>query len=214
MIEKIAERIADKLIGYEYIDCNKREDYVYAMIMSMESWISIFSIVLIGMLFHVLVPTIFFLIFFLAIKRRSNGYHAETFQSCYLFSISVFLFFVAVLSPAMQHGLYVTYVLFILSAIMILTIGAVNHPNIHWSGEELRASKKAARWVVLMESGVFSVLSYLGADEKIIVFMAFAVILSSVLLLLAKISKLEERNYGEESGGKESYESHQQGSWQ
>uniref|UniRef100_UPI00405612B3 accessory gene regulator B family protein n=1 Tax=Agathobacter sp. TaxID=2021311 RepID=UPI00405612B3 len=125
MIERIAERTADKLIGYEYIDCSKREEYVYAMVMCMESWISILSIVLIGMLFRVLVPTIFFLVFFLAIKRRSNGYHAKTFQSCYLFSISVFLFFVAVLSPAMQCELYVTYVLFILSAIVILTIGAV-----------------------------------------------------------------------------------------
>uniref|UniRef100_UPI0040567043 accessory gene regulator B family protein n=1 Tax=Agathobacter sp. TaxID=2021311 RepID=UPI0040567043 len=135
------------------------------------------------------------------------------FQSCYLFSISVFLFFVAVLSPAMQCELYVTYVLFILSAIVILTIGAVNHPNIHWSGEELKASKTAVRWVVLMESGVFFGLSYLGADEKIIVFMAFAVILSSILLLLAKISKSEEVDYEKESGGKESHESHQQGSW-
>ena len=152
MIERIAERTADKLIG---------------------------------MLFHVLVPTIFFLVFFLAVKRRSNGYHAKTFQSCYLFSISIFLFFVAVLSPAMQRGLYVTYVSFILSAIVILTIGAVNHPNMHWSREELKASKKAVKWVVLMEGGVFFVLSYLGADEKIIVFMTFAVILSSVLLLLA-----------------------------
>ena len=65
-----------------------------------------------------------------------------------------------------------------------------------------------------MESGVFFIFSYLGADEKIIVFMAFAVILSSILLLLAKISKSGEENYGEESGGRESHESHQQGSWQ
>lgn len=91
----------------------------------------------------------------------------------------------------MLKEINITYIFLIISIIILELIGAVNHPNMIWNKEEFRESKNASRIVVAIEGLIIAFLSYLGANTEIIVVMAFAVILSAFLLLLAKINKQE-----------------------
>lgn len=87
-----------------------------------------------------------------------------------------------------------TYILLGISIGILELIGAVNHPNINWNEEEYRESKKASRIAVMIEGAIIAFLVLLDADRKMIVFMAFAVILNALSLLIAKFRK-QERFY-------------------
>ena len=92
----------------------------------------------------------------------------------------------------MVAKIYFTYSILVVSIVVLLIIGAVNHPNMHWNSKEFEASQRASRLIVFLEGIIIWILAVLDADSSIIVFMAFAIILSTILLLLAKITKQEE----------------------
>lgn len=83
MVECFVEKIADKLIQYNYIEITQRDSYVYVMLMSFETWILLSIIMLISVWIQEIIPTIFFLIFLFAIKKRSGGFHAESYRTCF-----------------------------------------------------------------------------------------------------------------------------------
>ncbi len=191
MIENFAETVIGKLIEYKYITATQKEDYVYALIMTMETWISLTAIMLVGICLQVFMPTLFFLVCLFAIKKRSGGFHAKKFGICFFATVSTYIGFVIFLMPIMEKEINMTYIVLAIAMVVLEIIGAVNHPNMNWSMEEYKESKSAARMVVAMEGMVIVFLICLGADKEIIVSMAFAVILSAILLLLAKICKQE-----------------------
>ena len=190
-MEKIAEKIVDSLISHQHIKKNEKDDYVYAMIMLMEKWISISIVLILSILFQKTIPTILFLIFLLAIKRRSGGFHADTFGKCLVLTVGIYMCFVIFLYPIMVEKINLTYILLAVSILIFLVIGAVNHPNMQWNLEEYEASKNASRLVVILEGIMLWILDVLTADSGIIVCMAFAIILSAILLLIAKVKKQE-----------------------
>lgn len=112
----------------------------------------------------------------------------------FFFTILIYVCFVAFLLPYMVDKIEITYVMLGISIIILEMIGAVNHPNVDWDTEEYVASKSASRMVVVIEGLIIGIFAYLGASNEVIVFMAFAVILSAFLLLLAKITKQEVYN--------------------
>ncbi|MBD5466492.1 MAG: accessory gene regulator B family protein [Lachnospiraceae bacterium] len=194
MLERFARKVTGKLIDYKCIVPAQKEDYVYAMVMAMEKWITLSAIIVIGVYFRVVISTIFFLIFLFAIKRRSGGFHANNFETCFLVTIGTYVGFVTLLMPIMLKTIELTYIALSISIVILELIGAVNHPNMNWNMEEYMESKSASRLVVAMEGMFIIVFVYLGGNEEVIVFMAFAVIISALLLLLAKISKQEVSN--------------------
>jgi accessory gene regulator B len=131
------------------------------------------------------------LVFLFGIKRRSGGYHAATYGSCYLSTIGIYVGFVLVLAPFLEQHRLLTGWLLLGSVVVLEWIGAVNHPNMDWNDTEYVASKRATRKIVAAECGCIVVALGLGVRGQVIVFMAFAVILSAFLLLLAKIKKQE-----------------------
>ena len=172
MIEKMAMGLVDQMAEEKMIDKEAEEYYVYTLVSLMEKFITIGTILLISVLIEKLVPTAFFLLFFLSLRKRTGGYHMNTFFQCYL-------------------GTVVTYML-VLGLCMVL----VDYPQLVF-GLLLVAiciveeSKRAARILCAVEVCVIYTFTLLGADMMYVCHMAVAVILCAVLLLIAKILKQE-----------------------
>lgn len=190
-MEKFVSKVISKMLEYGYIEEKQSDEYIYAMTVLIETWILIFAVMLIGICHRATIATFLFLVFFAFIKKRSGGYHAKKFICCFFISIIIYLIFIVFLMPIMIRQITVTYIVLVISIIILEIIGAVNHPNMNWDDEEYKESKKASRIVVLMEGVIILFLAYLDVDKSIIVCTAFAVILSAALLLLAKITKQE-----------------------
>lgn len=192
MVEKAVLKLVDRMERENIIEKTDREYYEYALITMIEHMIAVGSMLMVGMLFRQSVPTVIFLIFFLSLRKRTGGYHADKFWQCYLLTVVTYIgviqaAFVLVEKPFMMYGILVWAVL------VIEMIGTVNHPNMAMDPFELQETKKAARLLALVEFGVIAASAVLEVNQLYVCYMSIAMILCSLLMCLAKILKQEVR---------------------
>lgn len=190
MVEMIANVIVDQMEEERFLCREMKEHYVYAIITMIEKWITVISIFCIGIFFEQFVPMVLFLAFFLTLRKRTGGFHANSFWQCYLgtLSISVVIIFIC---PILVNYMSVVYSLLTCSVILISVIGTVNHPNMAMDCLELQESKKAARNLLGLECMILVAAITLGICKIYICYMSIAIILCASLLCLAKILKQE-----------------------
>jgi len=190
MIEKIAIDLVDQMTETKLIHKDKAERYIYVAICWMEKFITIGTIILISIAVEKFLPTLFFLLFFLGLRKRTGGYHLDKFYQCYLASVLSYLVILGISTSLVGYPqLILGMLLFAMSVIGI--IGTVNHPNMHMDSAQLAESKKEARIILLLEGSIIYCCVLLGADLIFISYMAIAVILCAALLCIAKILKQE-----------------------
>ena len=190
MIEKMAIKIINQMEIEKIISKSSCEYYEYALISMVEHAITVGSMLLLGLIFKQFLPTICFIVFFLSLRKRTGGFHANKFWQCYLGTVATYIVVMQVV-PMLCINQTIMYGMLFFAIILICIIGTINHPNIDMSKSELQESKKAARLVVLMEVMIIAVLVYLKADILYIGYMAVAIILCAFLMCLAKIIKQE-----------------------
>lgn len=190
MIEKIAIDLVDQMTETKLIHKDMAERYIYVAICWMEKFITIGTIILISIAVEKFLPTLFFLLFFLELRKRTGGYHLDKFYQCYLASVLSYLVILGISTSLVGYPqLILGMLLFAMSVIGI--IGTVNHPNMHMDSAQLAESKKEARIILLLEGSIIYCCVLLGADLIFISYMAIAVILCAALLCIAKILKQE-----------------------
>ena len=190
MVEKIAIAIVGQMGNEKMISQNMKEHYVYALIVMAEKWITVGSIIGISLLLKQFLPTLFFLGFFLCLRKRTGGYHANTFWQCYLATITTYIM-ITFLSPVMIANIKITYFLVVISVILIAIIGTINHPNMDMDAFELKESKSAARWLIALESMILFASILLEIQKSYISYMSLAIILCAALMCVAKVLKQE-----------------------
>lgn len=190
MIEKMALKIVNQMEVQKIINKSNCEYYEYALITMAESAITVGSLLLLGMIFKQFLHTVCFLVFFLSLRKRTGGFHANQFWQCYLESVIIYTAIILGV-PILCRNSAVMYGMLFLATILICIMGTINHPNIDMSKIELQESKKAARLLVLMEVIIIAALIYLKADVSYIGYMSVAIILCAFLMCLAKIIKQE-----------------------
>lgn len=190
MIEKIALKIVNQMEMQKIISKANCEYYEYALIGMVEQAITVGTMLFLGLLFRQFLHTVCFMVFFLSLRKRTGGFHADKFWQCYLGTV---IFYIAIMQivPILCRKPTIMYGLLFFAMLLICIMGTINHPNMDMSKSELRKSKKAARLVILMEVMIIAVLVYLKADLLYIGYMSVAVILCAFLMCLAKIIKQE-----------------------
>lgn len=186
MIEKMALKIVNQMEMQKIINKSSCEYYEYALIAMVEQAVTVGTMLLLGLLFGQFLYTICFLVFFLSLRKRTGGFHADKFWQCYLMTVVTYTLVIQI-APVLCETPAVLYGLLSFAILLICVMGTINHPNMDMDRDELRESKKAARLLVLMEAMIISVLVYLKADVLYISYMSAAVILCALLMCLAKM---------------------------
>lgn len=190
MIEKMALKIVNQMEAEKIISKSNCEYYEYALIGLVEHFITVGTMLLLGLIFRQFFPSICFIVFFLSLRKRTGGFHANKFWQCYLGTVIIFSALVQIV-PILCRNQAVMYAMLFLAMLLICIMGTINHPNMDMSKSELQESKKAARLLVLMEVMILATLVYLKADILYIGYMSSAIILCAFLMCLAKIIKQE-----------------------
>lgn len=190
MVEKIATDFIELMVQNKIIDKEVEDMYIYTFICFLEKFITIASVVLMSLINHTLLPTIFFIVFFFELRKRTGGYHLDKFYKCYLATIATCLIVMCTGEELTKYP-RLLFGLLVIAAVYIVIIGTVNHPNMRMNSEEFMESKKLARIIVLLEVSVIFCCILLGADMIYISNMAIAVILCAALLYISKIFKQE-----------------------
>lgn len=189
--------LVERFLKYNLIDSDIRENYEYAIQVHLEQIVG-FSILLItSMLCGFLGETIIFIIFFAYLRRYSGGFHVRSFYGCVFYSVATYLVYVKCFYLFLLQNMRMNMVIVFVSVLVILFVGAVNHPNMHWNICEYNISKNCARVVAMVELGCIILLFLLGVSYSYILFMSFGLTLSAIMLLLAKILRQEVILYEE-----------------
>ena len=191
MVEKIVMQLVTQMEERKIIEKSSRDYYEYVLITLAEHIIAVGTMLIIGMLFNQFIATIIFLVFFLSLRKRTGGYHADKFWQCYLVTIITYIGVIKVAVALSEKSSVAMYAILVLAVLIIEVIGTVNHPNIDLDKGELRETKRAARLLVLMEAAIIAMLVALGINQLYVSYMSIAIILCSSLMCLAKILKQE-----------------------
>lgn len=190
MIENMVLKIVNQMEMEKIINKSSCEYYEYALIGMVEHAVTVGTMLLLGLIFRQLLPTICFIVFFLSLRKRTGGFHANKFWQCYLGTVITYIVVMLVV-PMLCMNQTIIYGMLLLAISLIFIMGTINHPNVDMNKSELKESKKAARLIVLMEAMVIAVLVYLKANILYIGYMSSAIILCALLMCLAKIIKQE-----------------------
>lgn len=190
-MEKAATRFVDKLIMDNYLLSENRDMYIYVFQKKVEQILGISVLIILGVAFHVLPETIAFYIAFSMIRKHAGGFHCNTSFGCFCSSAGIYAIFVLWLYPIWVSHTWMMYSMLILSVIVLLAIGAVNHPNMAWNKEEYLASKKKTRMNTILCGSVILILYMISGPVNYIAFMSFSIVLSAILVSIAKIIRME-----------------------
>lgn len=190
MVEGIVLKLVNQMETKNMIEKENRGYYEYVLVIMAERAIAVGTMLVISLIFRQLLPTAVFLVFFLSLRKRTGGYHADKFWQCYLLTIITYIGVVRV-APALSENPHMMYILLFFAVLVIEVFGTVNHPNINLDKNELRETKKAARLLVLIEIGIIAVLIMLKMNQLYVSYMSIAIIVCSFFMCLAKIIKQE-----------------------
>lgn len=190
MVEKIVMQLVTQMEDRKIIEKSSRDYYEYVLITLTEHIIAVGTMLIIGMLFNQFISTIIFLVFFLSLRKRTGGYHADKFWQCYLATIITYIGIIHVAVMLSEKSFIMCVTLFF-AVLIIEIIGTVNHPNIDMNKDEFQENKKSARLLVLMEAAVIILLGILGINQLYVSYMSIAIILCSLLMCVAKLLKQE-----------------------
>lgn len=186
-MEYIAKQLVGKMEQNHLIVSDQVDSYIYVLQLKIESAVSVLCLLVLSYLFHMVMPTVFFLIAVSALKKRCGGIHANTFAQCLGSTVIIYILFAKCILPVMLGNMIVTFIIFLASFMIVEVIGAFNHPNMNWNKEEYRKTKELSRMTAFIEFFVTLFLFALKADLTATVFFMFAMMLSASLLILAKI---------------------------
>lgn len=178
------------MISHNIIKPEMKQQYEYALEIMIERFITLASMLLISICLGKTVHAIFFLAFFMLLRGHTGGYHAKSFCICYIESIIVFVLLMVYGDRILSYHV-LNYTALVTSFVLIMIVGTVNHPNMNYSDAELRESRKAARYILILETFVILSLKAMEASELCICFMCWGIILCAISIVIAKITKQE-----------------------
>ena len=84
MIDRFIAKLIDNMISSDIISGDDKEAYIYAYTIMLEKVLTLITIGIIGIVLHRLVYIIIFLCIFMLLRRRTGGFHLETFGQCFI----------------------------------------------------------------------------------------------------------------------------------
>lgn len=192
MFQQWSDKITEWLYQKELIDRSHADVYRYGIQQLLTLILNIVSFFIIGIIFHVILPTILFLLFYAILRIYAGGYHAKTPIRCYLFSnVIVILFAIIFQHLPMTHIGCSIFTL--ICAVFILCFSPVGCKNKPLSEKEKKHYRTRSIIVLLAEIAAQQVSVWIGL-EMIMFSATLAIGFVSSMMLLGVLSNKLEKN--------------------
>ncbi len=127
-MEHLSIKLTDYILKKELIHKEDYAIYQYGFQCFLEVALSTVCSIVIALFLHMLPECLFFFLFFIPMRSFSGGLHLNTYFACFIGSC---LILVSTLLAVKYFTvpIFISLILYIICAIVILSIGPVNHPN-------------------------------------------------------------------------------------
>lgn len=182
----MVEKLVDKWVGYMIENGakkNQKEVYAYGLICTIYELISDGILLLLAAFLHRTAEMLGWIILFNILRIHIGGYHAETPGRCLLGSTLTGIACVLVY-PIYMGKPWLLYISMIIIWGITWTIAPVTHPRHSVSRSNLSKTKKRARILVLLLTGI--ILLTRQRYEPIAAFLTTTLLVSCLLSLIGK----------------------------
>lgn len=147
------------MVEHSTIQAEDKELYTYGLKQGIIMLITFLTSIIIGYLFHMLLESILYLIFYMMLRVYAGGYHAKTPKQCYFISV---LIMISVLSflKVFSWTILIIYYSCILPIGIIFFLMPVEDKNKPLDKEEIIVYKKKGRYTLLLEFLILAAFTY------------------------------------------------------
>ena len=185
MLNKIAYKIANKLLANKAIKEEVLDIYVYGLELLLSSIFSAGVIITIGARLGRFPETVAFLLTFSVLRSFTGGYHANSYWTCSVITLSVFGI-VIILSEIINVQLFWYGILTVIGILLLLIFAPVDNPN-----KRLTAVQKQKFKIISL--AVFMTIIILGLCLNLILSnindVIFFALIADIFLLFIKNPK-------------------------
>lgn len=82
-MERIAKSVIEQMITSKLIENKDKELYIYSFQIVVEKVAGFLAILILAGMFHAVIQTFLFLLFFSKIRKHTGGFHLSSFYSCF-----------------------------------------------------------------------------------------------------------------------------------
>ena len=132
-----------------------------------------------------------FYVFYSMLRKYSGGFHCSTQLRCLLLSAITLFAIVAVKTAAFDIVKNICGGVHMLSSLIILIFGTVNHPNLDLNERELALNKRKARLVVTFELSVILLAMLMHVRSEYVFYMSMGITVNAISMIAAKLSGQE-----------------------
>ena len=193
MLQKISIWLSEKMIEQDIISEDEKEYYEYAISVNIEKITGFLILGAIALILSEIVGMIVFSVSFICLRKYSGGYHCKTEIGCFILSFIV-IFLSVETAGLINICASACSIVILISCMIIVSVGAINNPQINWDDEQLSYAKKKTRQCAIVETVIFEFLLLFEKTVPIVRYGMIAIVLSAVTLMI----RLAERRYRNE----------------
>lgn len=198
MIVSTCNKIVSRMIANDVISADDCAVYSYHLQVMLEAILCHVILLSMAAITGHFIEIFLFLLSFDILRGSASGYHCKTSVGCFLLSSIVCALVV------LMRDLFLRYILqyqggLIISMIIIFLVGAINHPNMGWSDEELSKAKRSSRIKILTVLILLFILDYLGIEKMYLYCFSMGIVQCSISLVIVILGRKGGHNDEAES---------------
>ena len=167
MLTHMAQRLSSFFISKNIIKEEDREVYDYSFEILLSTLINLGAVIIFAVVSRSVVPTLFFLLGFMAIRTTAGGFHAETHIGCFLILVGSYTIYLLMLVLMSSYILsIIALILCIISWLLVVVFSPVEDYNKPFTKEEYKRFKIVSNTSVVITSIiVYFFIEFLEKEE-------------------------------------------------
>lgn len=164
MFRSFSEKVMACAISLGYVPKDESEEYIYGLDLIMSVIFSDISMLIIGIIMHMIPEAIIFIFMYKCIRKYTGGFHCESAITCYISScIMCICVLLAMKYFPYNLYIYIGITVVLLAVLFIMSpIEAINKPL---EDIEVKVFGRRARFILIAVLVIFSVVCVLGLSD-------------------------------------------------
>ena len=167
MLTHMAQGLSSFFISRDIIKEEERKVYDYCFEILLATVINLFAMVILAFASGTIIPTICFIVGFIAIRATAGGFHAETHIGCFIILISLYILYLFLLLIIPNFILSIITVIFcIISWLLVAIFSPVEDYNKPFSKGEYKKFKIVSNIAIFVVSCISLIFVFLFREVK------------------------------------------------
>ena len=181
-VEAIAQRLTRSFLRRGIITADQTEWCAYILECKLDQWFAFAILAAVGTVLAGFLQTVLFLWGICFLRKRTNGYHANSYLECLAKSL---VCTVLCLLTAPHLPVWACALLLAAGSVVVVLLAPVNNQNLHFDEREMAALRQSTRKRLAVAD--LAAVLLLAAVPGYAAYLVLALCVVAVLLLLAKL---------------------------